>query len=171
MARPNSTVVVVVGESAGGVVAGLDGLANVRAVTDADTVGLAVGRSHSAYVVHHADPLAEVGAAWAGFFDGTAPTGTLEVAVEAALARLRTDAVTLPDYYVVLDPDGLADTAKHWWFGVLAGASPNRVVPSAASVGAVRDVLSALAPGRWWPDPPDEWLHGLARVVPDRALH
>src|ERR1700754_134889 len=141
MVRPNSTVVVIVGEQAGRVVAGLDGLANVRTVPRpagdgaGDGIGdgagravrAAVAQSHAAYVVHDADPLADVGAAWAGFFDGTAPPGTLEVAVEAALSALRTEAAALPDYYVVLDPDTLTDTRKHWWFGVLAGASPNRL--------------------------------------------
>jgi hypothetical protein len=183
MARPNSTVVVIVGEQAGRVVAGLDGLANVRAVQrtsgeretgDGDGSGravrAAVAQSHAAYVVHDADPLAGVGAAWAGFFDGTAPAGTLEVAVEAALSALRTEAAALPDYYVVLDPDTLTDTRKHWWFGVLAGASPNRVVPAAPSAAAVRDLLAGLRSGRWWPDPPDEWLRGLGRIVPDRPL-
>lgn len=179
MVRPNSTVVVIVGEQAGRVVAGLDGLANVRAVprsaaAEADEGGgrrirEAVAQSHAAYVVHDLDPLASVGAAWAGFFDGTAPAGTLEVAVEAALSALRTEAAALPDYYVVLDPDGLGDTAKHWWFGVLAGASPNRVVPAAPSAAAVRDLLGGLRSGRWWPDPPDEWLRGVGRIVPDRA--
>ncbi|WP_026874695.1 hypothetical protein [Jiangella gansuensis] len=169
MARSNSTVVVIAGEDAGRVVAGLDGLANVRAVADAGAVPAAVAQAHTAYVVHPFDPLADVAAAWAGFFDGTAPAGTLEVAVDAALSGLRTDAITLPDYYVVLDPDLLGETAKHWWFGVLAGASPNRVVPAAATVGAVRDALSALPAGRWWPNPPDAWLRGLDHVVPDRA--
>ncbi|WP_116951704.1 hypothetical protein [Jiangella endophytica] len=200
MARPNSTVVVIVGDESSRVVAGLDGLANVRAVAraggdlarpagrgldvagghrhsprtpgdDADQrVRAAVARSHAAYVVHDVDPLAAVGAAWAGFFDRTAPAGTLEVAVEAALRSLRTEATALPDYYVVLDPDALPETRRHWWFGVLAGASPNRVVPAAADVATVRDAIAGLRSGRWWPDPPDEWLHGLGRVVPDRAV-
>ncbi len=176
MVRPNSTVVVIVGDESGRVVAGLDELANVRAVPrvpgdDADLrVRAAVAQSHAAYVVHDADPLAEVGAAWAGFFDRTVPAGTLEVAVEAALRSLRTEATALPDYYVVLDPDGLPETRRHWWFGVLAGASPNRVVPAAADVATVRDTIAALRSGRWWPDPPDEWLHGFGRVVPDRAV-
>lgn len=176
MVRPNSTVVVIVGDESGRVVAGLDGLANVRAVPrapgdDADRrVRAAVAQSHAAYVVHDVDPLAEIGAAWAGFFDRTVPAGTLEVAVEAALRSLRTEATALPDYYVVLDPDALPETRRHWWFGVLAGASPNRVVPAAADVATVRDTIAALRSGRWWPDPPDEWLHGFGRVVPD-VLH
>lgn len=176
MARPNSTVVVIVGDEAGRVVAGLDGLANVRAVPrppgddGEQRVRAAVAQSHAAYVVHDVDPLAEVGAAWTGFFDRTAPAGTLEVAVEAALRSLRTEAAALPDYYVVLDPDALPETRRHWWFGVLAGVSPNRVVPAAADVATVRDTIGALRSGRWWPDPPDEWLHGLGRVIPDRAV-
>ncbi|PZF79289.1 hypothetical protein [Jiangella anatolica] len=176
MVRPNSTVVAIVGDAAGRMVAGLDGLANVRAVSrapgdDAERrVRAAVAQSHAAYVVHDLDPLADVGAAWTGFFDGVAPAGTLEVAVEAALHTLRAETIALPDYYVVLDPEALPQTRRHWWFGVLAGVSPNRVVPSAADVGAVREVIGTLRSGRWWPDPPDEWLRGLGRVVPDRAV-
>lgn len=176
VARPNSTVVVIAGDESARIVAGLDGLANVRTVprTSGDDAGpavrAAVAQSHAAYVVHDVDPLADVGAAWAGFFDRTVPAGTLEVAVEAALRSLRTEAAALPDYYVVLDPDTLAQTRRHWWFGVLAGVSPNRVVPAAADIATVRDTLAGLRSGRWWPDPPDEWLHGLGRVVPDRAV-
>ncbi|KAA9150635.1 hypothetical protein FPZ12_040735 [Amycolatopsis acidicola] len=169
MARPNSTVVVVAGETAAEVVPRLDVLANVRAaaVPDDDAARELVAHSHAAYVVHDADPLSGLAAAWAGFFDGAGTPGTLEVTVEATLSRLRTGALTLPDYYVLLDPESLAATERHWWLGVLAGVSPSRVIPAAPHAAAVAEVLSRLPSGRWWPDPPEEWLRALPRTVPD----
>jgi hypothetical protein len=171
--RPNSTVVIVAGEGAEQVIAGLDGLPNVRAAAVSEQTGVSarelVAQSHAAYVVHAADPLADVASAWAGFFDGEDPPGTLEVAVEAALAALHSEHAVLPDYYIILDPESLPETRKHWWLGVLAGASPSRVIPSAASAEDIRHILPRLPSGRWWPEPLDEWLRGLSRVVPDKA--
>ncbi|MFC7715799.1 hypothetical protein [Nonomuraea recticatena] len=130
----SSTVVVVTGERAAEVVTGLEGLHNVRTLTTGELlpeqVTEAVTRARATYVVHDADPLAEVGRAWAGFFDGTEPVGGLEVAVEETLAALREERRVLPDYYVVLEPEELPATERHWWLGVLAGAAPVRVVPA-----------------------------------------
>lgn len=164
-------MVIVAGTGAGKLLSRLDGLANVRAaaVETEDAARELVAQSHAAYVVHDADPLAGVADAWTGFFDRGDPPGTLEVAVEAALAALRRGSVQLPDYYVVLEPESLPETRKHWWLGVLAGVSPSRVIPAEANAGAVADLLSRLPSGRWWPEPPDEWLRGLRRAVPDRV--
>jgi hypothetical protein len=173
MRRLTSTVVVVAGDDAGDVVAGLDGLHNVRAIPrgerDPAEVMAAVGRSAATYTVHDADPLAGVATAWTRFFDGTGVVGGLEVAIEAALGELRADRLVLPDYYLVLDPDGMTETWRHWWLGVLAGAAPVRVVPVQASAAAVTEVLGRLAAGRWWPADLEVWLRGLPKVVPDRA--
>ncbi|GAB2861084.1 hypothetical protein GCM10027176_74060 [Actinoallomurus bryophytorum] len=173
MRRLSSTVVVVAGEQAGKVVAGLDGLRNVRAITrdgrSPAEVDQAVNQAVATYVVHDADPLGAVGDAWAGLFDGAAPVGALEVATETALAALRSERVVLPDYYVVLDPGEMPVTRRHWWLGVLAGAAPARVVPAGASASAVTEVLGRLSPGRWWPADVEGWLRELPRVVPDQA--
>ena len=173
MRRLSSTVVVVAGERAGKVVSGLDGLHNVRAITRGERspgeVADVVSRSVATYVVHDADPLGAVGDAWTGLFDGTVPVGGLEVAIEAALAALRSDRLVLPDYYVVLDPDGMPVTRRHWWLGVLAGAAPTRVVPAQASVPAVAEELGRLASGRWWPADLESWLRELPKTIPDQA--
>ena len=169
MPRPSSTIVVVAGADAAPILPRLDALANVRAASPGGSPGELIAQSHAAYVVHDADPLADLATAWTEYFDGAGTPGTLEVAVETTLASLRSGAALLPDYYVVLDPESLAPTRKHWWLGVLAGISPSRVIPAAATAGAVRDALSRLPSGRWWPDPPDEWLRGLPRAVPDRV--
>jgi hypothetical protein len=171
VAKPSSTVIVLVGVVAPAVFAELDRSANVHAsVIDSDAGETArefVARSHTTYVVHNADPLASLGEAWAGFFDETVPTGTLEVAVEATLRTLRSDEAALPDYYIVLDPDSLTPTQKNWWFGALAGVAPSRVVPSGATADEVGRAISNLPAGRWWPEPLDEWVRSLARVIPD----
>jgi hypothetical protein len=171
--RLSSTVVVVAGEQAETVVTGLDELHNVRAIPRGERspaeMTEAINKAVATYVVHDADPLGSVGDAWVGFFEGTEPVGGLELAIEAALAALRTDRSLLPDYYVVLDADDMAITRRHWWLGVLAGTAPTRVVLSRASVSAVTDVLGRLPTGRWWPSDLEGWLRGLPKVVPDQA--
>jgi hypothetical protein len=173
MRRLSSTVVVVAGERAAEVVGGLEGLHNVRAITRGERTPAeltdVVARASATYVVHDGDPLGEVGDAWVDFFDGNAPTGGLEVTIESALAALRADRLVLPDYYVILEPDDLPPTRRHWWLGVLAGAAPTRVVPAPASAVKVGDTLRTLSAGRWWPSDLEGWLRGLPRQVPDRV--
>jgi hypothetical protein len=171
MPRPSSTIVVLVGSDAPRIIGGLDLFPNVsaHALDDAPSARDFVARAHTPYVVHDLDPLGQVGASWAGFFDGSAPYGTLEVAVESALAAFRRDEALLPDYYVVLEPEALPTTVKHWWLGALASVAPSRVLPARVSVASVRDTLAQLPSGRWWPDPPESWLHGLGRLTPDQV--
>lgn len=172
--KPNSTVVILVGAVTDAILAELDTLPNVRAASIRADSSVSerefVSRAHTAYVVHDRDPLEAVQHAWVGFFDETAPFGTIEVAVLETRATLSSEATALPDYYLVLDPDALSPTSKHWWFGALASVAPSRVVPCAASAAGVRGALSRLPPGRWWPEPPDEWLMSLDRYVPDAGL-
>ncbi|MQA83329.1 MAG: hypothetical protein GEV03_01530 [Streptosporangiales bacterium] len=177
MRRPTSTVVIVAGEQAATVVTEVDHLSNVRAraVGGLDLPDRApaardlVVRSPATYVVHDLDPLAEVADAWVDLFDGAAGHGRLEVATQTTVRTLRSGEAMLPDYYIVLGPETMPPTRRHWWLGVLAGAAPARVVPAPASAAAVRDALASLGTGRWWPDPPDEWLRGLDRAVPDQV--
>lgn len=166
-------MVVVAGEQAGQVVSGLGSLHNVRALTAGERTPAelteALSRTSATYVVHDADPLADVREAWAGFFDETVPPGGLEVAIEATLGALNAERVLMPDYYIVLDPEDMPPTWRHWWLGVLAGAAPSRVVPADASAVAVADALSRLGAGRWWPADLSGWLRRLPKVVPDQA--
>ncbi|MCU1392574.1 MAG: hypothetical protein JWM34_1002 [Ilumatobacteraceae bacterium] len=104
----------------------------------------------SAYLLHDADPLAAVASAWIARLDGTGVVGDLEVAVSATLARWRARSIDLPDYYLVLDPDEMSAPARQWWFGVLAAASPIRVVASRPATSVVNH-LPDLRPGPWWP--------------------
>jgi len=123
----------------------------------------------SPYLVHDADPLSAVAAAWTVLYDETGPIGTLEVAVSEAVAAWRGGRVELPDYYLVLDPERWAPTPLHFYLGWLATQAPARVLPAPASPPGVSRVLRNLPSGRWWP-PLDRLLDGVARVVPDALV-
>jgi hypothetical protein len=160
---------------------GFPGLARVKAsnvrVWREDVTGSVVERAVKAceearrttqpYLVHDADPLGWVADAWSRRFDENGAVGELEVAVSETLARWRARSLDLPDYYVMVDPDALTPTRRHWYLGVLGAAAPLRVVVSRPSESLV-DHLVGLRPGRWWPDL-DRLLSGIERVVPDQA--
>ena len=169
MSRPSSTEAVLVGAVPDELFDALDLLPNVSAEAGPQHPQAFVRRAHTPYVLHDADPLRAVGDAWVAYFDGTTPVGTLEVAVEAAIAELRGDTAELPDYFLVIDGESLPVTRRHWWFGAVAETVPSRVVPAAGTVDAVRRALGALPPGRWWPDDTAVWLRSLAREIPDQA--
>ncbi|HEX2047531.1 MAG TPA: hypothetical protein VHF27_07190 [Acidimicrobiales bacterium] len=124
-------------------------------------------RTNVPYLLHDADPLAWVADAWARFFDGEGAVGDVEVAVSETLARWRAHSLDLPDYYLVVDPEELAPTRRHWFLGVLGSAAPLRVVTSHPSQPLV-DRLAELRAGPWWPDL-DRLLAGIECVVPDQA--
>ncbi|MDF2742604.1 MAG: hypothetical protein K0S88_3974, partial [Actinomycetia bacterium] len=104
------------------------------------------------YLVHDADPLALVADAWTRRFDEQGPAGELEVAVADTLARWRSRAIELPDYYLVPDAESLPTTRRHWYLGVLHRAAPTRVVPVPSVTDQVRSRIGRLTSGRWWPD-------------------
>jgi hypothetical protein len=127
----------------------------------------AARRARSPYFVHDADPLAWIVDAWSARFDGHGTAGELEVAVSQTVGRWRAGSIELPDYYVLLSPDGWGRTRRHWYLGVLASSAPSRVV-----VTDGRDdpalLLPGLPSGRWWPAL-DSMVEDVDRVVPDRA--
>jgi hypothetical protein len=90
------------------------------------------------------------------------------VAVADTLARWRTRAIELPDYYLVLDAESFTATRRHWYLGVLHRAAPIRVVPVAAATDQLRSRIGKLTSGRWWPDL-DQVLADVDRVVPDQV--
>ena len=160
------------------VVAPLSGAANVTLVLPDDSLS-ASARAAAAwrecrsaatpYVVHDADPLAEVAAAWIARYDEAGAAGDLEMAVTAAVSRFRRGEVDLPDSLVLLDPDGWPETRRHWYLGVLAAAAPARIVPIRAEARELRRTLRSLPTGRWWPEPAERLLDGIDRVVPDKV--
>jgi hypothetical protein len=172
MASSSSTTLVIVGDEADAALHTLDGLANVRAANlraadEADAARWTAG-SHTPYLVHDRDPLEHVAAAWVEFFDDLSTMGSLELEIERVLIALGRDAVSLPDYYVVLAPESLSPTWKHWWLGVMPQASPTRVIPWSDSDASLTRLLRRLPTGRPWPEPAP-WLRGLTHAVPDRV--
>jgi hypothetical protein len=173
----NTTVVAVVGSPGDDLLARAHG-ANVRVLASGMVEGAEslprvaaarqeARRTAATYLLHDADPLGWVGDAWVRRFDGEGAAGELEVAVAETLARWRARTLDLPDYYLVVDPEDLSRTRRHWFLGVLGSAGPVRV----AAVRADRpltDGLAHLRTGPWWP-PLDEVLAGIDRLVPDRA--
>jgi hypothetical protein len=85
--------------------------------------------------------------------------------VAATLARWRSRSLELPDYYVVIDPDGWDATRRHSYLGYLAAAAPSRVVAAGSDLLAA---IGHLGTGRWWPEL-DRLLDAVDRVVPDRV--
>ena len=173
MQRTSTTVGAAVG-GADDVLARLTGAANVRtlradpgapALERASTAWEQATRTTAPYAVHDADPLAAVAEAWIRRFDGLAPGGELEVAVAATLGRWRARSLELPDYYLVIDPEGWDPTRRHWYLGYLAAAAPSRVVAAGSDLLAT---IGHLGAGRWWPEL-DRLLDGVDLVVPDRA--
>lgn len=172
----STTVVAVVGDDPRPAAAALGEAANVRAaLVDRDTDPLeraveawrAASRTHRPYLVHDADPLAAVAAAWVARYDDAQPPGGLEVAVSETLARWRAGTLELPDYYLVVDPQDLPVTRRHWLLGYLHDRAPARVVPVGSAPQELLTAVGRLRAGRWWPDL-DALLDGVERVVPDR---
>jgi hypothetical protein len=176
MRRVSTTVIALVGEQAREGAQALSRSANVRVelpdpeappLERAAAVWQAAAGTQLPYLVHDADPLALVADAWVRRFDQQGPAGELEVAVRETVARWRTGAIELPDYYLVLDAGSWGATRRHWYLGLLHRAAPSRVVPAEAAAGKVQASIASLASGRWWPEL-DRLLADVDRVVPDR---
>jgi len=162
---------VVTGAGTPGLLSALDRMPNVRAVSlegsDEQAQAWASRRSET-YVAHDHDPLGHVAAAWVEFFEDEGTLGTLQLEIERTVDALEAGRVNLPDYYLVLQPETLADTWRHWWLGVLAEAAPTRVIPWSPESGSLPRMLRRLPTGRPWPAP-RRWLGGLPTAVPDRV--
>jgi len=171
MGSSNSTTLVIVGDGAPSTIESLDRFTNVSAArlsdgTDGDAQRFLTS-ARSPYVAHDRDPLCHVAAAWVEFFDDLSSLGVLDLEVDRALDALEHGDVDMPDYYVVVSPETLTPTWKHWWLGVLPRAAPTRVIPWDAdgSVPLAR-VLRTLPASRPWPAL-GPWLNSVKRTVPD----
>jgi hypothetical protein len=175
-----STTVVVVGDDAQTVIAPLTRYANVRAASfrehpeasDAEVARWSAA-STAPYVVHDHDPLGHVAAAWVEFFDEQVTLGVLELEIDRAVTAAERHLFEVPDYYVVIHPETLPQTWLHWWLGVVATASPTRVIPWPAPDAAEGDaafarLLRRLPTGRAWPEV-GSWLPSVVTQVPDRV--
>ncbi|GGH49960.1 hypothetical protein [Microbacterium album] len=174
------TIVSVVGpasdpSAAERVLANLEGLEGVETLSLRDTEpAIAAHRIAAAtrpWIVHDADPLQHVAAAWVELFEERSTLGVLEVEIEQALAHFAGGTALMPDYYIVLEPEDAPDTWRHWWCGALGHRAPRRILPARTPDSpldaAVRGLLKALPASRPWPEPAT-WLPGLAFEVPDR---
>lgn len=172
MEAPGSTTLVVVGDEASQAIRSLERFANVQAasLTDAsdDEVARWSAAASAPYLVHDHDPLGHVAAAWVEFFDDQSTFGVLELEIERAMDAAGRREIAVPDYYVVLHPEVLPVTWKHWWLGVLAAESPTRVIPWPAADASLAALLRRLPTGRAWPDV-HAWLPRVPMSVPDRV--
>ena len=175
-ATPTGTVVAIVGDAADEALASLEGITGVETLSVRDSEPALAGRRIAAtvtpWVVHDADPLAHVAAAWIELFEERSTMGVLEAEVAEALARFQRGEALMPDYYVVLAPEKAPDAWRHWWCGALGRHAPRRVLPSAPPGSAhddrLRHLLTTLPASRPWPDPA-QWLPELPFAIPDRV--
>jgi hypothetical protein len=180
MRRESSTVVGLVGEMAGDLLAGLGRSPNVTIAhapaapvtpsgNDAAPVrpgwesgALAMreaARRRSMYVIVPDDPLAAVAASWRQMWDLSAgPPGSagFEASAADALAAWRDKWFELPDYYLVIAPARAAATGPDLYLGPLRAVRPHRVAVAAmadgpAPAGSLLDALRSLEHGPWWP--------------------
>lgn len=174
MEHTTGTIVAVVGSASDEALAHLDGIDGVETLSLRDTEPALAARRITAatrpWIVHDADPLEHVAAAWVELFEERATLGTLELEVEQALAQFARGA-RMPDYYIVLEPEKAPDTWRHWWCGALGHRAPRRILPAPTPETpgdvAIRQLLRALPSSRPWPEP-SSWLRGLALEIPDR---
>jgi hypothetical protein len=191
MRRETSTVVVLVGEVGGGVLAELARSSNISVVRGPDPEQPLAGRQaaehsgwepgalamreaarrSSTYVIVPDDPLAEVAATWRAMWDvpgGQEGAIGFEARASEALTAWQSKRFELPDYYLVMasaEPDG-----EDLYLGPLRAVRPRRVAVLAAlgatgQAAQIADALRSLEHGPWWP-PLDELLEAARRFYP-----
>ncbi|MCU1425590.1 MAG: hypothetical protein JWM51_1881 [Microbacteriaceae bacterium] len=176
MAGSRSTTIVLVGHhppAAADALTALGRLANVRATplaaSSEEYAKRWLAQSYAPYVAHDRDPLVHVASAWVEFFDDLATYGALNLEVNRALEAFDRGDLTMPDYYIVVAPESLPATWKHWWLGVLPQVAPARVIPwNENGPTSLARVLRTLPTSRQWPEP-GPWLLGVEHAVPDRV--
>ncbi len=154
MRRESSTVVVLVGETGNGLLAGLSQLPGIsvarapgagtgqpsadepaaareRPGWEAGALALReAARRHSMYVIVPDDPLADVAAGWRAMWDvsaGPAGAAGFEEPAADALAAWRGKRFELPDYYLVMAPAPGSATSPDLYLGPLRAVRPRRV--------------------------------------------
>jgi hypothetical protein len=169
---PRSTVVALVGTESDALLAGLGDVPALLALSLRESEPAVAARAVAAasipYVVHDADPLEHVAAAWVELYEERTTLGTLEVEVETLLGLFAAGDAVMPDYYMVLGPEAITGTWRHWWLGALAHHAPSRVLPVEASGTALRARLRSLPASRPWPEPVT-WLPRVQFDIPDRV--
>jgi hypothetical protein len=170
------TVIAIVGDAAEDALATLEGLPGVETLALHDSEPAIAGRrivaASTPWIVHDADPLGHVAAAWIELYEERATLGALEAEVDAALAQFAAGTALMPDYYIVLEPEDAPDVWRHWWCGALGRHAPQRVLPAHAPAtpkdAGIRRLIRRLPSSRPWPDPA-AWLPDLPFATPDRV--
>jgi hypothetical protein len=187
MRRESSTVVVLAGEVAEGLLAELARSVNVsvarapaagagqpgaeepaaaRPGWEAGALALReAARRQSAYVIVPEDPLVDVAAAWRAMWDvpgGPGGAARFEQSAAQALAAWRDKRFDLPDYYLIVAAAAPDDAGPDLYLGPLRAARPRRVVVAGIAgrpgqTARVLDALRSLEHGPWWP-PLDELI-------------
>jgi hypothetical protein len=190
MRRESSTVVVLAGEVAEGLLAELGRSANVsvarapatgagqpgaeepaaaRPGWEAGALALReAARRPSAYVIVPEDPLADVAAAWRAMWDvpgGPGGAARFEQSAAQTLAAWRDKRFDLPDYYLIVA--AADDAGPDLYLGPLRAARPRRVAVAGIAgrpgqTARVLDALRSLEHGPWWP-PLDELIDAARR--------
>jgi len=174
MRRESSTVVVLVGESDEGILAGLARSPNVsvarapaaeapgagqpaaaRPGWEAGALALRdAARHRSTYVIVPDDPLADVAARWRAMWDVPArPEGAagFEVGAAEALAAWRDKRFELPDYYLVMVPAQPDGAAADLYLGPLRAVRPRRVAVASLAgtqAQAAQTVAAQIVPAQ-----------------------
>jgi hypothetical protein len=193
MRRESSTVVVLIGETGEGLLAGLARSSNVSvarapARDNGDSsqpeparAGWRPGalamreaaRRRSTYVVVADDPLADVAATWQAMWEvpgGPDTAAGFEERAADALAAWRNKQFDLPDYYLVMAQAQAEAVAPDLYLGPLRAVRPRRVAVATvteqpAEPAEVIRALRELDHGPWWP-PLDELLDAARRFYP-----
>ncbi len=97
---PAGTVVAIVGDGAAEALDALSGIPDVEtlALGDHDPAlgARRIAAARAPWVVHDADPLGHVAAAWVELFQERSTLGVLEIEIEAALTRFETGTAIMP---------------------------------------------------------------------------
>ena len=192
MRRESSTVVVLVGEVAEGLLSELGRSVNVsvacgpaagdgqpgveesaapRPGWEAGALALReAARRQSAYVIVPDDPLAQMADAWRAMWDvpgGPGGAARFEQSAAEALAAWRAKHFDLPDYYLIMVATSSGDAGPDLYLGPLRAARPRRAVVAGIAgrpgqTARVLDTLRSLEHGPWWP-PLDELIDAARR--------
>lgn len=192
MRRESSTVVVLVGGVAEGLLSELGRSVNVsvarapaagdgqpgaepaaapRPGWEAGALALReAARRQSPYVIVPDDPLAEMADAWRAMWDvpgGPGGAARFEQSAAEALAAWRAKHFDLPDYYLIMAAASSGDVGPDLYLGPLRAARPRRAVVAGIAgrpgqTARVLDTLRSLEHGPWWP-PLDELIDAARR--------
>jgi hypothetical protein len=187
MRRGSSTVVALVGDIDGDLLARLGRPPNVSVLEPSEPGPDAAletfsraGRLLTPYAAVAADPLAGLASEWQKMWSVGSPEHLFEERAGEAIAAWQRGRLELPDYYIVvldppassIDPDQPEPHPYDFHLGVLRSERPARVAevvgaePAETAARALH-ALSTLRHGPWWP-PMDRLVESIRSFFPGR---